>query len=93
MKLKDRPLEWWRGKKYTYWCKADRNDERKINYTVHHRSIGKGLREFKFASTDKVNWEMLWFLKEGRINSIKLKNNEWFVVIDAGVIPAKLYKS
>lgn len=87
MKLKDRPLEWWKGKKFTYWCRADRNDERKIHYTVNHRSIGQGLRVFHFTSEDRVDWEMMYHLRTGYINDIQLKNGEWFVIIDAGIIP------
>lgn len=88
MKLKDRPLEWWKGKKFTYWCRADRNDARKINYTVNHRSIGQGLRVFKFTSEDRVDWERMYDLRTGRIQDLQLKNGEWFVIIDAGIIPA-----
>ena len=91
MKLKDRPLEWWHGKKFTYWCRADVNDTRLIHYTVIHRSIGKGLRVFRFTSADKVESERMYDLRTGIINKIELKNNEWFVVIDAGIIPAELY--
>lgn len=85
MKLKERPLEWWKGRKYTYWCRADVNDTRKINYTVNHRSIGKGLRVFQFTSEDLVDWEKVYWLRTGRINQITLRDNEWFVVIDAGI--------
>ena len=88
MKLKDRPLEWWKGRRFSYWCRADRNDTRKINYTVNHRSIGKGLRVFKFTSADKVGFDELYWLQTGIINAISLRNGEWFVVIDAGIIPA-----
>lgn len=88
MKLKDRPLEWWKGKKFTYWCRADKNDERKINYTVNHRSIGQGLRVFHFTSEDRIDWEQMYHLRTGYINDLQLKNNEWFVIIDAGIIPA-----
>lgn len=88
MKLKDRPLEWWKGKKFTYWCRSDRNDERKINYTINHRSIGQGLRVFHFTTDDVVDWEKMYWLRTGRINDLRFENNEWFVVIDAGIIPA-----
>lgn len=87
MKLKDRPLEWWKGKKFTYWCRADKNDERKINYTVNHRSIGQGLRVFKFTSEDRIDWERMYDLRTGYIQDLQLKNGEWFVIIDAGIIP------
>ena len=88
MKLKDRPLEWWKGRSFARWCKVDVNDERKINYTVNHRSIGKGLRVFKFTSDDYVDGEYMYWLNTGVINEIKLENNEWYVTIDAGIIPA-----
>lgn len=88
MKLKERPLEWWKGRSFKYWCGADRNDDRKINYTINHRSIGKGLQVFHFTSDDVVGWEQFHWLKTGRINELRLVNNEWFVVIDAGIIPA-----
>ena len=85
MKLKDRPLSWWKGKLFRYWCSADRNDERKINYTVMHRSIGQGLREFHFTSEDS-NPEYMYWCKTGRIQSLRLENNEWFVTIVAGIM-------
>lgn len=89
MKLKERPLAWWKGKKYTYWCRADKNDTRKINYTVNHRSIGKGLRVFRFTTDDTVTWEQMYWLHTGYIENIDLRNDEWFVTINAGIIPAK----
>ena len=88
MKLKDKPLDWWKGRKFTYWCKSDINDDRKINYTINHRSIGQGLRVFNFTSDDLVGVDKMYWLHTGIINEIKLVNNEWFVVIDAGIIPA-----
>lgn len=89
MKLKERPLAWWNGKKFTYWCRADQNDTRKINYTVNHRSIGKGLRVFRFTSDDTATWEQMYWLRTGYIEDIDLRNDEWFVTINAGIIPAK----
>lgn len=86
MKLKDRPLEWWKGKKFTYWCRADRNDTRKINYTVKHRSIGQGLREYRFTSDITVDSELMYWLRTGYIESLELRNDEWFVTINAGII-------
>ena len=88
MKLKDRPLEWWKGRSFQRWCGVDENDSRKINYTVNHRSIGKGLRVFTFTSEDRVGVDKLYWLQTGVINDLKLVNNEWYVVIDAGIIPA-----
>lgn len=93
MKLKDRPLDWWKGRSFRYWCRADINDTRKINYTINHRSIGQGLRVYRFTSDDLVDIEKMYWCRTGIINDLKLENNEWFVVIDAGVIPAELYKS
>lgn len=92
MKLKDRPLEWWIGRSFEYWCRADKNDDRKINYTVNHRSIGQGLRTFKFTSDDLVGIDKLYWLKTGIIRHLDLINDEWFVVIDAGIIPEEHYK-
>lgn len=89
MKLKERPLAWWKGKKFTYWCRADQNDTRKINYTVNHRSIGKGRRVFRFTSDDTATWEQMYWLRTGYIEDIDLRNDEWFVTINAGIIPAK----
>ena len=89
MKLSERPLEWWRGKKYAYWCRADKNDDRKINYTVNHKSIGKGPRVFTFTSDDMVSWDMMYYLRTGYIKDLRMENNEWFVEIDAGIIPPK----
>ena len=88
MKLKERPLDWWKGKKYTYWCRADKNDTRKINYTVNHRSIGQGLMVFKFTTDEIVDYEMMYYLMTGYIEEIRLEGNEWFVTINAGIIPA-----
>lgn len=86
MKLKERPLTWWKGKLFRYWAKADVNDERKINYTIKHRSIGQGLREFHFTSDDLVGWEEMYWIRTGRIQDLKLENNEWIVTIIAGIM-------
>lgn len=88
MKLKDRPLEWWKGRSYRYWCRADRNDTRKINYTLNHRSIGQGLKTYTFTSEDIVDFSLFYDVQNSVINEIKLVNDEWFVVLDAGIIPA-----
>jgi hypothetical protein len=87
MKLKDRPDEWWKGKKFSYWCRADRNDTRKIHYTVNHRSIGQGLRVFSFTSDDEVDPEMMYWLRTGIIKDLNLIDTDWYVIIDAGIIP------
>ena len=88
MKLKDRPLEWWKGRSFRYWCRADRSDTRKINYTLNHRSIGQGLRVYTFTSEDKVDLALMWDIEHSVINEIKLIDDEWFVTLDAGIIPA-----
>ena len=88
MKLKDRPLEWWKGRSYRYWCRADRNDTRKINYTLNHRSIGQGLKTYTFTSEDIVDFSLFYDVQNSVINEIKLVNDEWFVILDAGIIPA-----
>ena len=88
MKLKDRPLEWWKGRSFRYWCRADRNDTRKINYTLNHRSIGQGLKTYTFTSEDIVDFSLFYDVQNSVINEIKLVNDEWFVILDAGIIPA-----
>ena len=88
MKLKERPLEWWKGKKYTYWCRADINDERKINYTLIHRSIGQGERIFRFTSEDDFDTcsdEWYW-VTTALIKELKLIGNEWHVTLIAGIV-------
>ena len=92
MKLKDRPLAWWRGRSFQNWCNADPDDDRKIYYTVNHRSIGQGLRVLTFTSEEYVDPMIMYYLETGTINSLKLINNEWHVIIDAGIIPDELYK-
>lgn len=95
MKLKDRPLEWWKGRKFAQWYGADKTDARAINITVHHRSIGQGLRVFHFKAEDVLygiefdDPMFMYWVETGRINEITLKDNEWFVTIDAGIIPVK----
>ena len=86
--LKDKPLEWWKGKSFRRWCAVDPNDDRKINYTINHRSIGQGLQVFKFTSEEEVDVMMMYYLETGKINDLKLENGEWYVIIDAGIIPA-----
>lgn len=89
MKLKDRPLEWWKGKRFSYWCRADRNDERKINYTLIHRSIGQGEQKSQFTSEDSVDGSVMWMIRNSWIKDLKLVNNEWFVTIVAGIVLAE----
>lgn len=91
MKLKDRPLEWWKGRSFAYWCRADRNDTRKIHYTLNHRSIGQGLRVYTFTSDDKIDFSLFWDVQHSTIYKIELNNNEWYVELDAGIVPAERY--
>ena len=92
MALKDRPLSWWKGKLFRYWCSADRNDTRRIHYKINHRSIGQGLRVFRFTSDDLVGWEEQYACETGRIHSLRLDGNEWYIEIDAGIIPEDVLK-
>ena len=91
MKLKDRPLEWWKGRSFRYWCRADRNDERKINYTLNHRSIGQGLKVYTFTSDDTIDAPLFWDVQNSTIYKIELINDEWHVELDAGIIPAERF--
>lgn len=86
MKLKERPLEWWKGRKFSYWCRADINDERKINYTILHRSIGQGLQKHHFTSDDLVGGLEMHWCHTGIIKELKLINNEWFVTLVVGIV-------
>ena len=88
MKLKERPLEWWKGRKFTYWCRADVNDERKINYTLNLMTVGGGTQVYYFSSEDVVGFDVLSWLRSGRINDLRFENDEWFVTIDAVLIKA-----
>ena len=82
MKLKDRPLEWWKGRKYTYWCRADQNDERKINYTFNHFSLGQGQEIYHFTSEQFADGYRMYQLRNSWVHEIKLIDNEWFVELD-----------
>ena len=86
MKPKDRPLAWWKGRKFTYWARQDTKDTRKIHYTIHHRSLGQGLLVFTFTSDDLVDGYIQYLLHTGLIKEIRIVNNEWFVTIAAGII-------
>lgn len=81
MKLKDRPLEYWPGKRFTYWCRADRNDERKIHYTLNVHSIA-GTEVHNFTTDDSVDLVMLERIRRSIIKEICLQDNEWYVVLD-----------
>lgn len=84
MKLKDKPLEWWKGLKYTYWCGADINDTRKINYTLNRYTIGSWLIVERYTSEEKVDPLVMHRIRNSRINDLKLIDNEWHVVLDYG---------
>lgn len=78
MKLKDRPLEWWHGKKYTMFCRADINDTRKIHYTLNEQTL-TGIETQRFTSDDFASLSLLTKVRNSRINDVKLIDNEWFV--------------
>lgn len=86
MKLKDRPLEWWKGRNYTYWCRADSKDERKINYTFNWYSIGQGHVVEHYTSDELVDPLTMYKIRNSKINEIKLIDNEWYVTLDYGCI-------
>jgi len=86
MKLKDRPLEWWKGRSYLYWCRADSNDERKINYTLNWYSIGQGLTIEHYTSDKPVDLLTIYRIRNSKINEIRLVDDEWYVVLDYGCI-------
>ena len=78
MKLKDMPLESWKGKKFTSWCRADKNDERKIVYTFRIAD-----KTHHFTSDDRVSFPMMEDIRSARIESIELKDNVWHVSLIA----------
>ena len=82
MKLKDRPLAWWKGRTFRYWCRADINDTRKINYTINWFSIGKGWAYLTCTSDDEVDGHTMHIIQNSYIHDIQLKDDEWFVTID-----------
>lgn len=81
MKLKDRPLEWWRGKRYTYWCRADINDQRKIHYTLNWYSP-TGPKVERFTSEEGVHPSVMALIRQSVIKDLKLIDNEWHVELD-----------
>ena len=82
MKLKDRPLEWWKGRLYRYWCRADSKDERKINYTFNWFSYGDGWTVHHFTSDDIKEYYWIIRLREAYVHEVELKDNEWNVIVD-----------
>ena len=81
MKLKDRPLEWWSGKRFIYWCRADRNDQRKIHYILHYYTI-TGPKEEVFTSEDSINPLTMSMIRGSVIKDLKLVDNEWYVELE-----------
>ncbi len=81
MKLKDKPLEYWRNKKYISWCKADVNDERRINYHLTMCTLA-GDKLFSFTSDEYIEPIMLDRVQRSTIKEIQLFNNEWFVKLE-----------
>lgn len=82
MKLKDRPLDWWIRRSFTYWCRADSNDTTKINYTLNWFSIGQGWEYLNFTSDDEVDGYIMYVLHNSFIHEIQHKDGEWFVTLD-----------
>ena len=82
MKLKDRPLDWWAGRKFSYWCRAEKDDERKINYTFNHFSICQGHEVYRFTSDDEADGYRMYQLRNSFVHEIKLVGNEWFIELD-----------
>ena len=82
MKLKDKPLEWWKGRLYRFWCRADSKDERKINYTFNWFSIGQGWQIRHYTSEELVDGYTMYQIRNSFIHDIELRNDEWFVNLD-----------
>ena len=82
MKLRDKPLDWWKGRSFRYWCRADSKDERKIHYTFNWYSIGQGHTVEKFTSDDMKDCLTLYRLQNIWIHDLKLIDNEWHVELD-----------
>lgn len=82
MKLKERPLDWWKGRSFSYWCKADQNDSTKINYTLNWFSIGDGWTVMNFTSDEYADGHLMYMLNKSSIHEIRKENNEWFVELD-----------
>lgn len=78
MKLKDRPLDYWPGKRFTYWCRADRNDERKIHYTLHASTFA-GETVHTFTSQEPVDPIIMHRVRNSTILKLELIDNEWYV--------------
>lgn len=82
MKLKDRPLEWWKGRSYRYWCRADSKDTRKINYVLNLLSAGNGTEVMYFSSDDLVDRTTMNRIRNSTIRDIQYMDNEWYVALD-----------
>lgn len=68
----------WIGKPYIDWCKDDEDDERKINY--HVRGVWEGKeQEIDFTSEDTMDSMWLFRLQRSIIESLDMRDNEWFV--------------
>lgn len=81
MKLKDRPLDWWRGKRFSLWCRSDINDDRKINYTLNEQTL-TCVETQQFTSDDYVSLSLLTKVRHSTISDLQLIDNEWHVVLD-----------
>ncbi len=84
MKLKDRPLQWWIGRSFAYWCRADINDTAKINYTLNWFSLSceSPWKMTRFSTDNRVNGQFLYQLQNGYIHDLKKVNGEWVVTVD-----------
>lgn len=68
----------WIGKPFVEWCKADPNDERKINYNV--RGVWEGKEQIaSFTSAETMESMWLFRLQNSRIAKIQLVSDEWYV--------------
>lgn len=69
------------GMNYQEWCRLDENDARKINYTLC--GFWGGERQtVKLTSEDEVDGFMMARVQMSTIKSIRLENDEWFVVLE-----------
>lgn len=81
MKLKDRPLEYWPGKRFSYWCRADRNDKRKIHYVLRIH-VAAGIEVQTFTSEDTVDFLTMHRIRCSTIRQLNLIDDEWHVTLD-----------
>lgn len=68
----------YKGMNFLEWCKLDKKDERKINYTLKYITQDK---TEQFTSDDILSGDYLIRLQNSTIESIKLIDNEWYAVL------------